>query len=87
MTIRQSTAAFQCCQAPAQRSLISDSCLLSNLLITVQLLASRELRAEIVDAVHQLSGESLGASPSRVVNAIDQSIRERYKADGLRMAS
>jgi len=70
-----------------QRSLIRDFRALTNLLITVQLFANRELRAQIVGAAYQLSGESLGTSPSRIVDAIDQSIRERYKASGLRIAS
>ena len=70
-----------------QRGLIDHFCVLSNLIVTVQLFADRELRAKVVDAIYQLSGESLEVPSSRIVNEIDRSIRERYKADGLRIAS
>ncbi|WP_236191689.1 hypothetical protein [Pseudomonas pharyngis] len=69
-----------------QRSLIIEFCTLPNLLVTVQLFANRELRAAIVESAYHLSGESLKVSSSRVVDAIDRSIREHYKADGLRIA-
>lgn len=73
-------------EVKVQHRLISEFCAMPNLLITVQLFASRDLRAEIVNAIHQVSGESLQVAASRVVDAIDKSIREKYNASGLRMA-
>ena len=69
-----------------QRALISDFCEMPNLLTMVQLFANREFRAEIVEAIHLLAGEQLKGLPSRIVDTIDQSIREKYNAAGLRIA-
>lgn len=59
---------------------------LSNILIAVQLFANRSLRAEVVKAAYLLSGEAVPNLPSKVVDAIDRSIRQLHSASGLRMA-
>lgn len=70
-----------------QREAISDFKTLSNILIAVQLFANRLLRAEVVKTAHLLTGESIPSMPSKLVDAIDHSIRQLYSADGLRIAS
>lgn len=70
-----------------QREAISDFKTLSNILIVVQLFANRSLRAEVVKTAHLLTGEPIPNMPSKVVDAIDHSIRLLYSASGLRIAS
>ncbi|OLU16984.1 hypothetical protein BVH01_10510 [Pseudomonas sp. PA1(2017)] len=71
----------------AQNEAISEFKKLPNMLITVQMFGNRLLRAEIVEKIYLLAGESLAMAPNRVVDAIDQSIRQRYSASGLRIAA
>lgn len=70
-----------------QGSLISDFCQRQNLILIIQITSNREIRAKAVEAVYRLTGESFGSSASRFVDSIDQSIREMYKAEGIRIAS
>ncbi|MNJ24748.1 hypothetical protein D3C77_191740 [compost metagenome] len=70
-----------------QRALIADFCRMENLLLLVQLTSNRSIRAEIVTAVHEISGTTLPSEASRIVDAIDRAVREQHRADGLRIAS
>lgn len=68
-----------------QGRLISTFCQHQNLILIIQLTSNREIRAQAVETVYSLTGEPFDSSASRFVDSIDQSIRDIYKAEGLRI--
>jgi len=70
-----------------QRKLMRDFCGKDNLDLLMQLTPNRKLRADAVRAAHRILGEELSQDASRMVDNIDDSLRRKYGASGLRMAS
>lgn len=70
-----------------QHKLMRDFCGKDNLDLLMQLTPNRKLRADAVHAVYRILGEDLRQEASRVVDNIDDSLRRKYGASGLRMAS
>jgi hypothetical protein len=70
-----------------QRRLMRDFCSKDNLKLLVQLTSNRGFRADSVRAAHSILEEDLRQEASRVVDDIDKSLRSKYGASGLRLAS
>jgi hypothetical protein len=70
-----------------QHKLMRDFCGKDNLNLLMQLTPNRKLRADAVRAAYRILGEDLRQEASRVVDNIDGSLRRKYGASGLRMAS
>ncbi|QFS87050.1 MULTISPECIES: hypothetical protein [unclassified Marinobacter] len=70
-----------------QRKLMRNFCRKDNLDLLMQLTPNRKLRADAVRAAHRIIGEDLRQDASRVVDNFDDSLRRKYGASGLRMAS
>lgn len=70
-----------------QVTLLNDFLEPSNLQLTVQLISSHQARADTVEAVYRLLGQSLDVSPSRHVAAIDLAFKQRYSTGAIRIGS
>lgn len=71
----------------AQQKLIFDFLEPANLVLTVQLVKTQTLRAKNVEAVQRLTSTLLGVRPERFVAEVDQDLKQRYGATGIRIAS
>ena len=71
----------------AQQKFIRDFLEPENLVLTVQLVKTQTLRAKNVEAVQQLTSSLLGVRPERFVAEVDQNLKKRYGATGIRIAS
>ncbi|MFC6674012.1 hypothetical protein [Marinobacterium aestuariivivens] len=70
-----------------QRSLIREFCAKDNLWLLILLTSNHVLRAETASAIHAILGEPLESTAARIVTDFDKSLREKYRASGLRIAS
>nr|WP_315444923.1 hypothetical protein [uncultured Pseudomonas sp.] len=70
-----------------QQKLITDFLDPANLLLTVQLVKTQTLRAKNVQAMQRLTSTLLDVRPERFVAEVDQDLKRRYGATGIRIAS
>lgn len=70
-----------------QGELLADFLAPSNLQLAIQVVSNHKVRAETVKAVHLLMGETCATAPEKYVAEIDLALKQRYSANGIRIAS
>jgi len=70
-----------------QSELLEDFRKPANLQLAIQVVSNQKVRAETVKAIYQLMGEACSMNPEKYVAEIDLALKQKYSANGIRIAS